>query len=84
MDVLTFLSGILLMIGAIWMFVDRQRTAEWLYGYYNAKPQVNLRPRWLFRQFRPTHNQAKFLSVVFAIALALGGAIFVAYSVIGL
>lgn len=70
--------GALLILGGVWLFVDRNDTARWLYDYYNSRKDPRWRPRWLPWAFRPTRRQAMILASVFGFAVfAFGMASFV-------
>jgi len=70
--------GVLVLAGGAWLLLDYRRTAGWIHGYYNTRPELKLRPRWFFWQFRPSETQATFLGVLLSLTLIALGAIFVA------
>ncbi len=65
--------GTLMVLGGIYMLLDRQRTAHWLYEYYQRRPQRNLRPKWLFHVFRPSERVTLMLVTAFVFFMVAAG-----------
>jgi hypothetical protein len=56
----SLIIGAVVLAGGVWLGLDYRGTARWIHGYYTSRPQINARPRWVFKQFRPSETQARF------------------------
>jgi hypothetical protein len=75
---ISVLIGLVVVAGGTWLLIDWRGTARWIHRYYDTRPEIDLKPRWFFWQFRPSEEQAEALAWLLSIAAIFAGAPFIA------